>query len=89
MPAIDGEFRVIDRFLRNLEARLARTQKTVAASPIEFHFRFAGASYEVCQIEAKEVVAFDHIGNAFFDDGRQSLERRFFRFLDLRGIDDD
>ena len=70
MPAIDRELRIIDRLLRDLESRRTRTQKTAAASPIEFRFRFARARDQIRQIEAKEVVAFDHIGIALFDNAR-------------------
>ena len=54
MPAIDGELRIIDRLLRDLESRRTRAQESAAASPIEFHFRFARARDEIRQIEAKQ-----------------------------------
>ena len=67
MPAIDGELRIIDRLLRDLEPRRARAEKTAAPAPIEFHLRLARAGDQIRQIEAKEVMTFDHIRIAFLD----------------------
>ena len=38
MPAIDGELRIIDRLLRDLEARRPRTQETAAPPQSSFVF---------------------------------------------------
>ncbi len=89
MPAIDGELRIIDCLLRDLEPRRTRTEEAAAASPIEFHFRFARARDQIRQVEAKEVMAFDHIGIAFLDDRGQAFERGPLRFLHLGRIDHD
>ena len=89
MPAIDRELRIIDRLLRDLEPRGTRAEETAAPSPIEFHFRFARAGHEIRQIEAKEVMAFDHIGVAFLDDGGQALERGALGFFHVGRIDHD
>ena len=70
MPAIDRELRIIDRLLRDLEPRRTRTEEAAASSPIEFHFRLARARDQIRQIEAKEVVTFDHIRIAFLDQIR-------------------
>src|SRR6478672_1119712 len=89
MPAIDGELRVIDGLLRDLESRRTRTQKTAAATPIEFHLRFSRASYKHWQIGSKQIVPFDHIGIAFLNERGDALESSAFRFLCVSGIDDD
>src|SRR5438552_12433746 len=74
VPAIDRKLWVIDRLLRDLEARWTRTKEAAAAFPIEFHFRLPRARDEIREIEAKKVMAFDHIGVAFLDDRGQALE---------------
>ena len=89
VPAFDAELRVIDRLLRDLQSRRPRTQETAAASPIEFRFRFARARDEIRQIEAKEIVAFDHIRIALFDNTRQALDRGALGFVGIFRIDDD
>ena len=81
VPAIDGELWIIDCLLCDLESRWTRAEETAAASPIEFHFRFAGAGDEIRQIEAEKVMAFDHIGVAFPDDRGQALEGGALRFF--------
>src|SRR5204863_2018760 len=43
VPAIDGELRVIDCLLRDLESRRAGTEKSVATSPVEFDLRLSCA----------------------------------------------
>src|SRR5688572_9021686 len=73
VPAIDGKLRVIDCLLRDLKTGGARAQKPSAASPIQLHLRLAGAGHQIRQIEAKKVVAFDHIGVAFLNDGCEAL----------------
>ena len=70
MPAIDRELRVIDRLLRDLEPRRARTEETAASSPIEFRLRLARAGDEKRQIELEEVMALDHVRIAFLDQTR-------------------
>ena len=85
MPAIDGEFRVVDRLLRDLEPGRARAEEAAAPSPIQLHFRLARAGDQIRQVEAKQIMAFDHIGIAFLDDGGEALERGALRFLDLGG----
>src|SRR5437667_4754475 len=87
MPAIDRELRVIDGFLRDLESRGTRPQKSAATSPIELRFCFARTSDEIRQIEAEQVVTFDHIRIPFLDETRQALERISLRFLDVFLID--
>ena len=89
MPPIDGELRVIDRFLRDLESRWTRAEKSAASSPIQFHFRFPRSRHEVRQIEAEKIVPFDHVRIAFLDNGREPLERGFLGFLYLGRIDDN
>ena len=56
MPALDRELRIIDRFLRNLEPRRARTEETAASSPIEFRLRLARPGDEKRQIKLEKVV---------------------------------
>ena len=70
MPAIDRELRVIDRLLRDLEPRRARTQEAAAAAPVEFRFRLARPRDEKRQIELEQVVTLDHVRIAFFDQTR-------------------
>ena len=70
MPAFDAELRIIDCLLRDLQSRRPRTQKTAAASPIQFRLRFASARDEKRKIEAKEIVAFDDVRIAFLDNTR-------------------
>ena len=70
MPAIDRELRVVDRFLRDLEPRRARTEEAAASAPIEFRFRFARPGDEKRQIETEKIVALDHVGIAFLDQTR-------------------
>ena len=83
MPALDGEFRIIDRLLRDLEPRRPRTQKTAAPPPIELCLHLLRACDQIRQIEPEQVVAFDYVRVALFDESRQSLDRRMFRFLDI------
>ena len=47
MAAIDRELRVIDCFLRNLESRRTGAQKSAAAPPVKFCFRFPGARNQI------------------------------------------
>src|SRR5688572_12003873 len=75
MPAIDGEFRIIDCLLRDLKPGWTRAEKTAAASPIQLHLRLARAGHQVRQIEAEKIMSFDDIGIAVFDDGRETFER--------------
>ena len=89
MPAIDGEFRVIDCLLRDLEPGRTGTEEPAAASPIEFHFRLSRARDQVRQVEAKKIVAFDHVRVAFLDDRGQAFERGPFRFFHAGWIDHD
>src|SRR6266404_5190585 len=73
MAAIDGELRVIDCFLRNLEPRWTGAQESAAASPIEFGFRFLGARNQIRQIEPEEIVPLNHIRIAFFNETGQAF----------------
>src|SRR5438552_430323 len=47
MAAIDRKLRVIDCFLRNLESRWTGAQKSAAAPPVKFCFRFPGARNQI------------------------------------------
>src|SRR4051794_40715141 len=89
VPAIDGELRIIDCFLRDLEPGGPGTEKATAASPIEFYLRFARASYQQRQIGAKEIMPLYHIGVSFFDHCRHALERGTLRLLWVSWINDD
>src|SRR4051794_37806821 len=89
VPAINGELRVIDGFLRDLETRRAGAEEAAAPAPIQFHFGFPSPGDEKRQIEAKEIVAFDHVRTALFDKSRQTFERGSLGFLDVRRIDHD
>src|SRR5882762_6563274 len=72
MPAIDCELWIIDGLLRDLESRWARAEKTAAASPVELGFQFLSATHEIRQIEPEQVVTFDHIRVALFDQRGES-----------------
>src|ERR1043166_108690 len=89
MPAIDCEFRIIDGLLRDLESRWTRAEKTAAASPVELGFQFLCATDEIRQIEPEQVVTFDHIRVALFDQRGESLQRVALRFLDVLRIDNE
>ena len=67
---IDGELRIIDRLLRDLQPRRTRTQEAAAAAPIEFGFRFARPRHQIREIETEEIVTFDHVRIALFDQAR-------------------
>src|SRR3954454_16777450 len=73
MPAIDGKLWIVNRLLGDLESRRARPQEAATPPPIHFHFRFASARDQVGQIGPKQIMTFDDIGIAFFDDRRQTL----------------
>ena len=51
MTAIDGEFRIIDRLLGDLQSRRTRAEETAAPTPVEFRLRLARARDQVGQIE--------------------------------------
>ena len=89
MPALDRELRVVDRLLRDLEPRRARTEETAASSPIEFGLRLARPGDEKRQVELEKVVTLDHVRIAFPDQTRQALDRGVLRFLDRPRIDFD
>src|ERR1700730_9641540 len=89
VPALHGELRIIDRLLRDLEPRRPRTQKTAAPPPIELRFHLLRACDQIRQIEPEQVVAFDYVRVALFDNTRQSLNGRMLRFLDVFWIDHD
>src|SRR2546423_12057551 len=87
MPAIDCELWIIDGLLRNLESRWTGAQETAAASPIEFGFQLLCASDEIRQINPKQIMTFDHIRVALFDERGESLKRVALRFLNVFWID--
>src|SRR5438132_5277423 len=70
VAAIDCELWIIDSFLRNLEPRRARTQKSTTTPPIEFRFQLFCAGDDVRQIKPKQIVTFDDVRVAFFDQTR-------------------
>src|SRR6266436_5285304 len=89
MPAIDRELRIIDGLLRDLESRRPRAEKTAAASPVELGFQFLRATDQKRQIGPEQVMTFDYIRIALFDERGESLERVALRFLNVFWIDND
>src|SRR5206468_2173988 len=100
MPAIDCEFRIIDGLLRDLQSRRTRPQKSAGfcravalakagASPVELGFQFLCATDEIRQIEPEQVMTFDHIRVALFDERSESPQRVALRFLNIIWIDND
>src|SRR5262249_53491682 len=87
MPAIDCEFRIIDGLLRDLKSGRPRAEKTAAAPPVELGFQFLCACDKVRQIETEQVMAFDDVWVALFDERSESLKRDSFGFLDVFWID--
>src|SRR6266404_7769662 len=100
MPATDCKFRIIDGLLRDLQSRRTRPQKSAGfcravalakagASPVELGFQFLCATDEIRQIEPEQVVTFDYIRIALFDERGESLQRVALRFLKVFWIDND
>ena len=89
MPAIDCELRIIDGLLRDLEPRWPRSEKAAATSPIELGFHFFRAGNEQRQMNPKQIMTFDHIRIALFDERSESPKRVSFGFLDVFWIDND
>src|SRR5438034_5379451 len=94
MPAIDCELWIIDGLLRDLESRRARPQKSAGfchavalakagASPVELGFQLPCATDEIRQIEPEQVMTFDHIRVALFDERSESPQRVALRFLNI------
>src|SRR5207248_6496222 len=54
VASVDRKLRIIDRLLRDLKSRRARTQKTAAAAPVEFGFQFLCPRDEIRQIKRSE-----------------------------------
>ena len=52
-------------------------------------FSFLRATDEIRQIEPKQIMTFDHIRIALFDERGESLERVALRFLNVFWIDND
>src|SRR4029453_9783989 len=89
MAAIDRELWIIDGFLRDLQSRWTRAEKTATASPIEFGLQLLRAGDKVGEMNTEQIVALDHIGIAFFDQCGESPERVSFRFFYVVRIDND
>ena len=89
MPAIDGEFRVIDRLLRDLEPGRTGTEESAAAAPIEFHFRLSRARHEIRQIEAEKLWPSITSGSRSLMMRGQAFERGALRFFHAGRIDHD
>ena len=53
VPALDGELRIINSFLRDLEPRRTGAEKTPTASPIEFDLQFLRARNDQRQMHTK------------------------------------
>src|SRR6478736_3801830 len=70
VTAVDGELRVINRALGDLQSRWARAEKSTAPTPIQFRLRLARASYQIRQIEFEKIVSFDYVRIALFDSTR-------------------
>src|SRR2546430_2034493 len=64
----DCELRVINSFLCNLESRRPRAEKTVVASPVEFGFEFLRPRNDQRQMYAKQIVPFDYVRIALFNE---------------------
>src|SRR6266498_3991690 len=89
MPAIDCEFRIIDRLLCDLESRRPRAEKTATASPVELGYQFLCATGQIRQIGPEQVVTFDHIRIALFDERGKPLQRVSLGFLNVVRINND
>ena len=89
VAAIDCELRVIDSLLRDLQSRGTRAKKAATASPIEFGFQLLRAGDKQRQMYAKQIVTFDYVRIAFFDESGKSPERISFGFFYVVRIDDD
>src|ERR1044071_2318136 len=89
VSAIDCELWIIDGLLRDLQPRWARAEKTTATSPVELGFQFLCASHEIRQMSPKQIMTFNHIRVALFDERSESPKRASLRFLDVLWIDND
>src|SRR3954468_5283573 len=70
MAAVDGKLRVVERFLSDLESRWSRPQKAAISSPVQLRLQLLGPTNQVGQIHPEQIVAFDHIRIAFFNQAR-------------------
>src|ERR1700747_1386448 len=86
MPAIDGELRVINGFLRDLQSRGTRAEKAAASSPIEFGLQLLRPGDKQRQMDTEQIVAFDYVRIAFFDECGESPEHISFGFFYVVGV---
>ena len=78
VAAVDFKFRVLDRALGDLHARLPRAERGAVAPEFQRHAGDAGARRELRQRRAKNIVAFEHVGVAFADGLDEFLENLRF-----------
>src|SRR5262249_1754242 len=89
MAAIDRELRIIDGFLCDLQPLRTRAKKAATAAPIEFGLQLLRAADKIGEMNTEQIMAFDYVRIAFFDECGESSERISFRFFYVVRIDDD
>src|SRR5690242_16665838 len=89
MAAVDREFWIINRLLGDLKARGSRSQESAASPPIELGFQFLRARHEIGEMNAKEIMTFDDVRIAFFDQRSEPLNRGVLGVRQLFRINND
>src|SRR5215470_13721144 len=89
MAAIDSELRIIDSLFGDLQPRRPRAKKTATASPVEFGFQLFRARDKIGEMNTKQIMTFNYIRIAFFDECGKSPQRVPFGFFYVLRTDDD